>query len=272
MELEGSGTVSGNKEAALLHELRNIIRMLRSQKGCPWDRQQTKKDIGRYLIEEAYEVIDAVDAGIPADLREELGDLLFQILFLTEIAEEKEEFRLSDVIEEVKEKMIRRHPHVFGEAKADSVDDVKAQWHSIKNSVEGKGRGRLLAGIPRSLPALKRAQLITEKASSVGFDWDSPRDVLDKLAEEIREFERALTDNKKEKIEEEMGDILFCLVNICRFVRIDAETALRAAVEKFVRRFSHIEDALAAQGMTPAEAPLAVLDRLWDETKSAQGD
>lgn len=262
----------GKEEADLLQELRRIIRKLRSGEGCAWDREQTKEDAGRYLIEEAYEVIDAIDGGLSAALREELGDLLFQILFLTQIAEEEGEFGLSGVIEGIMEKMIRRHPHVFGEAKADSVDEVKARWQDIKSRVEGKTQEGLLAGVPRSLPALRRAQLITERASSVGFDWDNAGDILKKLVEELHEFEAALRDGARKKIAGEIGDMLFCLVNLSRFIRVDAEAALRATVEKFVRRFSYIERSLLARGKTPAEVSLADMDSLWDESKIAQGD
>ena len=260
----------GNDESSLLRELLSIIRMLRSPKGCPWDRLQTKGDVGRYLIEEAYEVIDAIDSGSPAALREELGDLLFQILFLAQIGEEKGEFDLSGVMEDIKEKMIRRHPHVFGDAKAESIEDVRDHWRYIKSTVEGKAKNGLLAGIPRSLPALKRAQVVTERASSVGFDWDDASEVLKKFEEELREFETACRNGRREMIQEELGDMLFCLVNLSRFSGVDAEAALQAATEKFTRRFAHIEKSLRTQGKTPEEVSLAEMDRLWDESKNTK--
>ena len=254
-----------------LQTLLEIIRKLRSPEGCPWDRQQKKEDIGRCLMDEAYEVIDAIDGASAAALREELGDLLFQILFLAIMAEEKGEFTLSDVMNDIAEKMIRRHPHVFGGKQVRSVEEVKANWQDIKETLENKRpKAGLLDGVSRSLPSLLRAQKITEKASRVGFDWSAVEDVMAKVEEELQELKAALKDNQRESVREEMGDLMFSLVNLSRFAHVNADEALRCANQKFVDRFAFVETELAAQGKTPGEASLEEMDRLWDECKARE--
>ena len=254
-----------------LQTLLEIIRKLRSPEGCLWDRQQKKQDIGRYLIDEAYEVIDAIDSAVVPALREELGDLLFQILFLVVMAEESREFTLADVMNDVAEKMVRRHPHVFGDRKVRDVDEIKANWKDIKENLENKHHpAGLLDGIPRSLPSLLRAQKITERASRVGFDWSVIEDVLVKVEEELRELKAALKDNQPEKVREEMGDLLFSLVNLSRFTDVNADDALRRANQKFADRFSYMESKLAIQGKTPGQVSREEMDRLWDECKARE--
>ena len=202
-------------------------------------------------------------------LREELGDLLFQILFLARITEEEGDFDMTDVLGEINKKMIRRHPHVFGDAQAASVDTVRENWEQIKKEVEHKGKGepRLTDGLSRNLSALARTQLITARASAVGFDWDSAAEVLKKVEEELSEFRTALEAGNQAAMKEEVGDLLFTLVNLCRFAGADAEAALRASLGKFTRRFAYIEQTLAKRGITPAEATLAEMDALWNEVK-----
>jgi tetrapyrrole methylase family protein/MazG family protein len=252
-------------------ELLAIIARLRGPDGCPWDRTQQKADIGRYLIEEAYEVLEALE-GPPEHLREELGDLLFQILFLARMAEEAGEFNIADLLAEITAKMIRRHPHVFGEATVASVEEVRTNWERIKAQVEHKGqiKSPLCDGIPRSLSTLARAQRITARAAEAGFDWRDAGGVLDKVEEELAEFRAALETNDPERMQDEAGDLLFTLVNLCRFVRVDAEASLRSSLRKFIDRFSHIEQKLAAEGKTPKETSLADLDRIWEAAKKLE--
>lgn len=253
-----------------LTHLIQLIRKLRAPDGCPWDGQQKKKDIGKYILEEAYEVIDALEHTDPQSLKEELGDLLFQIIFIAEICSEEDLFSLGDVMEAIQQKMIRRHPHVFGNRKVNSVQDVKDNWQQIKNQ-ERKKRNHeesIFASVPLSLPALKRAQKITSIASTHGFDWNHAGGVLKKLKEELREFDHATRKGSVDNIEEELGDILLTVVNVSRFFSVDAETALSKTTEKFLRRFSYVTGQLASLGITPAEATLAQMDTLWNEAKT----
>lgn len=253
-------------------ELILLIERLRGPDGCPWDRAQTKPDIGRHLIEEAYEVLEALE-GPPDHLREELGDLLFQILFLARMAEEAGQFTAGDLLAEIIAKMVRRHPHVFGDATAGTVEEVRTQWERIKTEVEQRGAAEdsLTAGIPRSLPTLVKAQRITARASEAGFDWPDAEGVLKKVEEELAEFRAALETKQPERMQDEAGDLLFTLVNLCRFVRVDAEEALRSSLRKFTGRFSHIERELAARGKTPKDSSQAEMDRIWEEAKRPLG-
>ncbi len=253
-------------------KLLKIIQTLRSPDGCPWDIDQKKEDVGRYLIEEAYEVIDAIDSGHPKELKEELGDLLFQILFLTRMSEETGEFNISDVIEDISKKMIRRHPHVFENKKVKDIQEIKSNWEDIKKQEESRKdkNESLFYQIPKSMPSLLRAQKITKKASQVGFDWENIDGVLKKIEEELKELKAALKSKEKDQIKDEMGDIIFSLVNLSRFVEINADEALRSSIKKFTDRFSHIEEKLKDQGKTPSDATLEEMDRLWDEAKRAE--
>ncbi|MBN1474971.1 MAG: nucleoside triphosphate pyrophosphohydrolase [Syntrophaceae bacterium] len=254
-----------------INDLIKLIRTLRSPQGCPWDRKQKAKDLGRYILEETYEVLDALDKNNHQSVKEELGDLLFQILFLTEIYEENKLFSLNDVIAEIKEKMIRRHPHVFGDKKVDSVQEVKKNWQIFKKAERaGEKRDVLFAHVPRSLPALKRAQKITAIASDVGFDWPDTQNVLKKMREELREISAALDSGNKKKINEELGDIIFTAVNLSRFAGVDAEAALTQTTNKFLRRFSRIEKRLSAQGKSLDEATLKEMDKIWNEAKEKE--
>jgi tetrapyrrole methylase family protein / MazG family protein len=257
------------KNIKKLNELIKLIRTLRAPDGCPWDQKQKKEDIGKYLLEEAYEVIDSLAGENPQALKEELGDLLFQILFLTEMGTESEQFSLSDVLDEIIKKMIRRHPHVFGSKKVISVQEIKENWQEIKKKERGmKNDDRNIFGnVPRSFPALKRAQKITSVAAIYGFDWPKIQDVMKKLKEEIKEFNTAVTNCNHDEIEEELGDILFTMVNLSRFVQVDAVTALSKATNKFLQRFSYVTAKLAARGISPKEATLAQMDATWNEAK-----
>jgi tetrapyrrole methylase family protein/MazG family protein len=254
-----------------INSLIKLIRTLRSEAGCPWDKKQKAKDLGRYILEETYEVLDALDKKNHQSVKEELGDLLFQILFLTEIYEENKLFSLNDVIAEIKEKMIRRHPHVFGDKKVDSVQEVKINWQKIKEAERaGEKQDDLFARVPRSLPALKRAQKITSIASAVGFDWPDTENVLKKMREELREFSAALKSGNRKKINEELGDIIFTAVNLSRFAGVDAETSLTQTTNKFLRRFSFIKKKLSAQGQSLDEVTLKEMDKIWNEAKEKE--
>ena len=252
-----------------LARLMEIVSRLRSPSGCLWDREQNKQDIARYLLEEAYEVVDAIENGAPADLQEELGDLLFHIIFLADLAQEKAEFDLTDVMAGIAEKMIRRHPHVFSAKSFASVAAIKENWDIIKKQ-EGKDLGvgqERWEGIAKNLPALIRAQKITQAAAKVGFDWENTEGVLNKVEEELAELKEAIRACRQERIAEEMGDLLFSLVNLCRFLDVDAEASLRGASHEFVQRFVYVEEALLKVGKNPATTTLAEMDRLWEEAK-----
>ena len=250
-------------------ELLDLIVRLRSAEGCPWDRSRTHADMAGYLIDEAYEVLEAIDRGTPSELMEELGDLLFQILFIARMAEEAGEFDIAAVLSAIGEKMVRRHPHVFGDVRAESVDAVRLNWEQIKRDQEHKGidRASLCDGIPRSLSTLAKAQRITARASEIGFDWNDTGGVLKKVDEELSEFREALAKDDRKAMGEEAGDLLFTLVNLCRFAGVDAEVALRISLGEFTRRFAYIEQELAARGKTPADSTLAEMDRLWNQAK-----
>ncbi len=234
-----------------------------------WDMQQNKEDVAKYLIEEAYEVFDAIDMGTPDDLKEELGDLLFQILFLAKISEETGEFDIYDVIKEISVKMIRRHPHVFGNKKVKNVEEIKSNWEDIKKYKEGKihKEGFLLQNIPRSMPSLLTAKKITEKASGAGFDWKNTEGVIKKIEEEMQELKAAIHSKNEKQIKDETGDIFFTLVNLCRFINVDPEDALRSTTNKFIKRFSYIEKKLKYEGKDLFETTLTEMDRLWDQSK-----
>lgn len=252
-----------------LQELINLIKKLRAPAGCPWDRKQKPLDIGKYVLDEAYEVADALETKDPHALKEELGDLFFQILFLAEMEAELNHFSLADVMSGIKEKMIRRHPHVFGDVQVTSVQEVKDNWQEIKKKERGykSNEDSIFATVPRSLPALKRAQKITAIASAYGFDWPKTADVLRKLKEELQEFDDALKSGSNDKIEEELGDIFFTLVNLSRFLSVDAETALSKTTGKFLHRFAYITEQLSASGISLEEAALKQMDKLWNEVK-----
>ena len=242
---------------------------LRGEKGCPWDREQTRDSLKPYIIEEAYEVVEAIEEGDPAKIREELGDLLFQIVFQCQIAMESGEFRFSDVVRNIGEKMIARHPHVFGNAEYKTTDEVLVHWEEQKKR-EGKLRESILEGVPRSMPALLRARRLQDRAAKVGFDWEKAEDVFKKLDEELGEFREALEAKDRNRMEDELGDIFFMLVNISRFIGVNPEDALRRTISKFIHRFRHIEMKAAEQGRKLSEMTLSEMDRLWDEAKAEE--
>ncbi|WP_113893045.1 nucleoside triphosphate pyrophosphohydrolase [Roseiarcus fermentans] len=268
-----------------IHRLIEIMAALRDpQGGCPWDLEQTFASIAPFTIEEAYEVADAIERGETGDLRDELGDLLLQVVFHARMAEEAGLFDFGGVVESITTKLIRRHPHVFGDARDLDPDAVKALWALIKakekrERAEARQRAGLspetaqhgaLAGVPSSMPALTRALKLQEKAARVGFDWEDVRGVLAKLREEIAETEAEIAAESRETIAAEVGDLLFAAVNVARFVDVDPEAALRAANAKFERRFAHIERRLAETGRSPEAAHLDEMEALWREAKGLE--
>lgn len=256
------------EEKATLEQLADIMKKLRSPEGCPWDREQTKESLKPFLIEEAYEVLEALEEGNSEKLKEELGDLLFQIMFYTQVTEELGEFNVYDVIQTVKEKMIRRHPHVFGQAKAETSAEVLINWEHIKRGEKDiSSRRSVLDGVPKKLPALLRAHRVQDKVSRVGFDWEHIDQVFAKVKEEMGEFQEALACGDHKNIEEELGDLLFALVNIARFIQINPEEALRKTVVKFTNRFHFIEESLIAEGKDIKTVSLEEMDQLWEKAK-----
>jgi nucleoside triphosphate diphosphatase len=245
--------------------------------GCPWDLEQSFATIAPYTIEEAYEVADAIARGDLDDLREELGDLLLQVVFHARMAQEQGAFDFGDVVQAITEKLLRRHPQVFGDARGLKVEAVNELWERIKaqekaaQAENGKpAEAGALAGVPVALPALTRALKRQEKAGRVGFDWNDPRAVLSKIREEADEIEATLDGDDRDAIGQEVGDLLFAVVNLARHVKADPESILRATNQKFERRFASIERALALQGKAPREATLAEMDALWDAAKAAE--
>ncbi len=249
-----------------LDELIAIMSALRGENGCPWDKDQTRESLKPFIVEEAYEVLEAIDEKNPEAIKEELGDLLFQVVFQCQIAKERGEFKMADVIDKIGKKMIARHPHVFGDADYKTSAEVLVHWEEQKKR-EGKHRESLLDGVPKDLPSLLRAHRIQDRASRVGFDWQSVDDVMEKLEEELAEFREALRRKKEEEIEDELGDIFFVLVNVSRFVGINPEDALRKTISKFISRFRFIEMAASDMGRKLSDMTLAEMDALWDEAK-----
>jgi MazG family protein len=257
-------------------ELVALIDRLRGAEGCPWDREQTFDTIKPMVLEEAYEVLEALDSGNRNEFCAELGDLLFQVVFLAQMAESEGSFQIDDVVQEIVAKMIRRHPHVFGEARATSSEEVSKSWEIIKKNERAEDRPvdssvpSVLDGLP-TMSALLTANRLTGKAARVGFDWSSVGEIFVKLHEEIDELRVALEAPHSEtfnpEVEQELGDVLFVVVNIARFLKIDPETALRKTNRKFIQRFQHIENRLIQQGKTINESNIHEMDRLWDEAK-----
>ena len=255
-----------------LEDIISLVKTLRGPDGCPWDREQTLKDLKTYLIGETYEILDAIDQNNPEHIKEEAGDVLFLLVFLIDILEETSDVTIHDVIAEVTEKMIRRHPHVFAEKKSTTSDEVKANWRIIKKELEGKPVAGLsvLDGIPAFLPALVQAQLLTQKASQVGFDWQTPQQVFEKIEEELGELKESMVLNEHNKIAAELGDVLFSLVNLSRFLKIDSETVLRKTIKKFTLRFHFIEQSLRDAGQDINKTSLEEMELLWKKAKTAE--
>jgi MazG family protein len=251
--------------------LLDLIRTLRSEDGCPWDRKQTPQKFHPYILEEYHELVQAIHQGTTGEIVDELGDLLFLVVFLAYMFEQEGLTTLQDVIEAVVTKMIRRHPHVFGEVRVKSADEVIDNWGKIKASEENiQARKSLLDGIPRSLPALSRAQKLAGRAARVGFDWKGPEEVFAKVDEELSELKHAVTRGNAGEIHEELGDLLFVVVNAARHLAVNSEASLNETSDKFERRFRHIEARLSSRGKSPDHADLQEMDELWEEAKAAE--
>ncbi len=252
-------------------KLCEIVAKLRGPGGCPWDREQTHESLLPALIEEAYEVTEAAREKNDAHFREELGDLLLLVVMHAEIASETDRFNIDDVVRDISEKLIRRHPHVFGTSDARDSGAVLKQWEAIKRD-EKKTDSHYLASLPKALPALMRAQKAQSKAARVNFDWTDVRDVVAKLEEELRELKQAMASADPARTEEEIGDVLFAVVNLARKCRLDAESALQRGTDKFVTRFNRLEDELQRQGKRLCDVDLAEMDAIWDEIKKMRND
>jgi tetrapyrrole methylase family protein/MazG family protein/ATP diphosphatase len=251
-------------------ELVRIMHRLRAPGGCPWDREQSHASIKPYTIEEAYEVVEAIDAGDDAELCAELGDLLLQIVFHAEMASERRAFTIGDVLAAISEKMVRRHPHVFAGAQVGSADEVLRNWSRIKADERRTSEdASALAGVPRAMPALLRAQRLGEKAGHAGFDWRTPAGVLDKLREELGELETALASGDRDAAAAELGDLLYAATSLARHLGVVAEDALQRAADRFTARFRHMEAALAAQQREVHGTAAADLEMLWQAAKRA---
>jgi tetrapyrrole methylase family protein/MazG family protein len=244
-----------------------LMRRLRAPGGCPWDAEQTHESLKRYLIEETYEVVEAIDKKDPDLLKEELGDLLLQPIFHSAIAEERGEFAMPDVIDAICDKLVRRHPHVFGNQVVKSAGEQVERWEQIKKQEKGEERKSALSGIPPQMPALMKAQKLTEKAARVGFDWEDIDQVFAKVMEELKELEDSMIAGDQAEIEAELGDLLFAIVNLGRFLSLNPEEALGKTIARFTRRFGYVEEMLHADGKHMQDATLGEMDLLWEEAK-----
>ena len=252
-------------------KLVGIMTRLRSEGGCEWDRAQTHATLRQYLLEETHEVIDAIATGDPRLLCEELGDLLIQILFHAQIASERNAFDITDVIASISEKMIRRHPHVFSDATANTPEAVSLQWDQIKKTIENRTHSSLIGGVPKTFPSLLRGLKITKKAARAGFDWETTEQVLDKVDEESAELKEAIAGGVPKEMEHELGDLLFALVNLARFIDVNPEIAMRTANERFERRFRAMEKIAEESGSSIEGADLSTLDGFWEKAKKVTG-
>ena len=257
-----------------MDRLLGVMDRLRDPGGCPWDREQTLGTLTPYLLEEAHEVIEAIETGDAAHHKEELGDLLFQVVFQARIAREEGKFDFAQVCDAITEKLTRRHPHVFGDVPVSGSREVVKNWERIKadeRKAKGEAPRSAIGGVPVALPALVRAERLTEKAGAVGFDWPDAKSVLAKVREELEELEEAMASGSAKATEHELGDLLFAVANLGRWVKVHPEEALRATLRRFEARFHFIEDRLRVRGRSPRESTLEEMDALWDEAKKTLG-
>ncbi len=248
-------------------ELINIMKTLRNPvKGCPWDLKQNPQSLKEYILEESYELLEAINNNDPEEIKEELGDLLLQIIFISRIFQEKGEFDIRDVLKEINKKLINRHPHVFGDLKVKNAQEVKDNWEKIKK--KEKKKKSIISDYSEQTPALQNAKRISEQASSVGFDWKDAKLAFEKVEEEIKELKQELNESNKEKIEEEIGDLLFAIANVSRLLKINPEFALKKTNKKFKKRFRFIEETLESQDKKIEETELEEMEELWQKSKS----
>lgn len=251
-----------------INDFLRLVTVLRSPGGCPWDRKQTHESIKKNFIEETYEVVEAINKADAEGLKEELGDVLLQVAMHSEMESEKGSFDFNDVVNDICKKLVVRHPHVFGDAAAQSSDEALQNWDQVKLKTKGmKKQGEAMIKVPRELPALMRAQKVQEKAAKAGFDWDDINGAVDKLHEEIDELETALAAGVGKDIEEEFGDVLFSCVNVSRFIGADSEEALTASTDKFIKRYLLVEKLAADEGLDMKTASIEELDKLWNKAK-----
>ena len=258
-----------SRAQAAIERLLSIMERLRGPQGCPWDREQTLKTLRPYVLEETYEVLEAIDAGDPSEHCAELGDLLLQIVFQAQLMKEEGRFEFADVADAISNKLVSRHPHVFGNAEAKDANAVLRQWAALKREENlKKGAGySVLEGVPREMPALARADRLTEKASRIGFDWPNAAGARAKVAEEIAELDEAMALGDRDAIEHELGDALFAVANLSRKLGVPPEEALRGTLRRFVSRFTHVEEELARRGVPHGQATVAQMDAIWDDAK-----
>ena len=253
-----------------LNQFIEIIRKLRAPGGCPWDRKQTHKTLKPYLVEETYEVLEAIDSKKPEMLKEELGDLLLQVILHAQLADDKGKFNIDDVAKMISEKIIRRHPHVFGKTKVKNADHVLKNWVKIKAEEKTKKQGKapsVFDGIPKHFPALLENYKISKRVARIGFDWKKPTDVFHKVEEELKESKQAVKSNNKKHIEEELGDLLFATANLCRVYDVNPEMALKQANKKFKKRFNHMEKTLKKEKLIAKDIPFKKWNEMWNEAK-----
>jgi len=251
-----------------------LMARLRAPGGCPWDRKQTHESLRPYLLEETHEVLEAIDLGDDDDLKEELGDLLLQVVFHAELAREDGRWSMGEVAAGITDKLHFRHPHVFGGDDAPDAEAALSRWEQRKaeeKAAKGKARKSVLEGVPKAAPALMRAERLTDKASSVGFDWPDRDGVRAKVEEELGELDEAIAEGDRAAIEHELGDLLFSVVNLARWLKVHPEDALRGTIERFTRRFGHVEQTLAEGGQSPGDVDLERLDALWEDAKARHG-
>lgn len=249
----------------------DIMTRLRGEGGCEWDRAQDHASLRQYLIEETHEVLDAIAGKDPDHLCEELGDLLLQVVFHAQIAKESGAFDIDDVLRRISDKMVRRHPHVFGDATADTPEAVTRQWEHIKRTVEKRTHASRIGGVPKTFPSLLRASKITKKAARVGFDWQNREQVLEKVDEELAELKEAVAGGDPAKLEHELGDMFFTLVNLARFLGVNPETAMVSVNDRFERRFRAMEKIASESGISIEDADIDTLERLWQSAKRVTG-
>ncbi len=256
------------KDKYSVEDLRNIMRILRSEEGCPWDREQNHLSIRSDLLEEAYETADAIDSGDTENLCEELGDLLLQVVFHAQISSEENEFDFDDVADGICKKLIVRHPHVFGNVVAETSEQVLNNWDIIKRETKNQETYTdTLVSVPKAFPALMRAKKVQKRASKAGYDFDSTQSVLEKVDEELKELREVIDSGNQERVSEELGDLLFAVVNVSRFAGADPESSLASAVDKFIGRFAECEKMAVSEGINMAEASPETLDALWNRAK-----
>jgi tetrapyrrole methylase family protein/MazG family protein len=251
-------------------DLVRLMTHLRGPDGCPWDRKQALPDLKPYVIEESYEVVDAIDQDDRAALVEELGDLMLQAVFIAEITREEGSFDIYDSITAIHDKLVRRHPHVFGDVEANDAEQVLVNWEKLKQDERKAENKSVLSGVPQAMPALLKASRLTEKAARVGFDWRRTDDVFDKIDEELRELREAVAEGDAEHVHEEIGDLLFTIANIARKVSVNPEEALQSTNRKFMRRFESMESRVRERDLNLDQLDLEEMDRLWDEAKAAE--